>query len=221
MRVRYEVAQLRNSQETAHDDDLRVERIGERSRGVQIGAVGGIALSRVGEFAEYGQTCACASNGNAAMNGVVQRALHGSIAPEIDVVRLISAGDKNGRCGAYRSCDKRVIGSITTGNNQRGGRTYVAKRLDVRIVGVGAARANHKKVPTAGPSAKPHEGLVQIGTAANQCIAWVRSHMDVMGISDAEVAVGRRVRSANAGAGRKHCSTNEREGKDKSQAFDA
>lgn len=89
--------------------------------------------------------------------------------------------------------------------------------MNVRIVGVGAARADDKKITTAGTVAKPNESFVQIGAAANQAIAWMRGYQGVVGITDAEVAVGRRVRGANSDMQRQRSCADEREGKSQSR----
>lgn len=127
MRVRNHAAQLRNFQEPVYDYDLRMKGIRERQGRTEIRTVRRVVLRRVSEFAQHCETRACASDGNAAVNGVVERQLHGSIAPAVDVVRLIPAGDKNGRSGAYRARDERIICSLAAGNDERGDGVYMAE----------------------------------------------------------------------------------------------
>lgn len=201
----------RDAQEIPNDDDLPVKRIGEGRGRIEIGAVGTVILRGVREFAQHGQAGAGASDGNAVADGVVQGALDGSAAPEIDVVRLVSAGDEDRGGGADGFDDERIIRGVMIGNDERGDGIFVAERLDVRIVGVGTAGADDQEIASAGALAEPDEGMVQVFTAADERVARVRGDMDISGISDAEVAISRRVggsRRANR-QGNRSCGDNQ------------
>jgi hypothetical protein len=181
-----------NLQETTNDDDLRVERISERGGRGEIRSIGRIVLGGISEFAEHGEARAGAPDGNAATDGFVESALDGGTGPKVDVVRLVSAGDENGGCSADCLRDEWIVSGVAAGNNERSDGIYVAERLDVRIVCFRAGRTDNEKVAAAGTSAEPDESLVEIRAAADKCIARARRGLDVMGITGAKVAIGRR-----------------------------
>ena len=215
-----DVVKRGNVQEIANDDDLRVKRIGESSRRMEIGTARLVILRCIGEFAQHGKASAGAPDGNAAANGVVHGALDGSAAPEIDVVRLVSAGNEDGGSGANGLGDEGIIRGVATGNDQRSNGIFAAERLDVRIVSVGAAGADNQEIAAAGALAKPSDSLVQVFATADERVACVRGRVDIVGASDAEVAVSWRVGGARRTKRRRNRSRCGDEYKDKRQIRD-
>src|SRR6185437_15964762 len=118
MRVGNNSVEYRNVEEIAHNYHLRLKRIGECRVRIQIGTVRKIVLGGIYKLAEDGKACACSADGNSASNCSIQRPLRTRAAPEIDVVSLISTGDKNRGSVTDSLRDEGVLRSVAAGNNQ-------------------------------------------------------------------------------------------------------
>ena len=189
VRIGDNAAQRRNDKKIVSDDDLWMERIGERGGGREIGVVGLVVLRSVSEFAEDGEAGAGASHGNAAANGGVEFALNGRAAPEVDVVGLIATSDEDCRGRANGLRDEWIFGGVAAGNDKRGDGIFVAEILDVGIVSVGATGAYDEKIAARGARAKPLKRLVEIFAAADEGVASVRRDANTFRIADANVLV--------------------------------
>ncbi len=170
--------------------DARTEWIGESRLAVEVRIVGFVALRGIGVFAHYRETCTRAADGHAALDGVIQGNLHRSPHPKVDVVGLVSSGDKQRTGMTDCSCDERIERSFSTWDNEGCNRVQLAHALDVAVVLAGARRAQHQKVSASSPNAQPSERLVEILSSAHQGKAGPRHGRDIRLIPHAKILVG-------------------------------
>jgi hypothetical protein len=86
--------------------------------------------------------------------------------------------------------DLGILRSFAAWNNESGNRIRVAKIVDVRVVLIVAAGAQHEEISAVGLVAKPAEGVVNVVTTAEERDAEGRAGCDVGRGAEPEVLVG-------------------------------
>src|SRR4051812_5591028 len=146
--------------------------------------------SRVNELGEDIHSGTGAADRHALSDQSVQRTLHRGVLPEVDVVRLIAAGNPERLSMLDLVDDERIVGGGAVGNDESGNRVFVgAELLDVGIVGVGSCRADYEEVSVAAALAHPLESCVDVGTSAHEHGACGCGGSDVGGIADAKIGI--------------------------------
>ena len=191
MRVGNHFLQQRIVEKLMDDSDARTEGIGQGFGRGEGGPIRSIALSRVHKFAQNGQPSAGSANGHIPRDGLIQSLLHGGSHPEIDVVRLVAAGNEYRFGVAYGRGGKRIFGGGAIRKYQSRDRVDLAKALNIGVIVIVSAGPKDEKIAAAGTLAHPLEGAIEIIAAAQQREASLGLRLHVRGIARAKILIVR------------------------------
>ena len=127
----------------------------------------------------------------------IQRLLHRSSLPEVDVTSLVSPGDENYRGLADDLRDSRLLRRFAIRNDQRGHGVHLAQFIHILVVIVLSMRAKNQKIAAVALAAEPAKRFVKIGAAAHHGNAGVSASLRIQFTAQALVFV--RSRPADRG----------------------
>ena len=165
MRIADDAGEVGDVHKIAIEGDVAVEGVGKRLAGSH--ALAG--ESRIDELGEHVHAGTGPADGDATRHERVQTILDGGAFPEIDVIRLVAAGNPQGFRILNSGDNERIAGCGAVGNDEGGDRILIrAELLNIRIVGVGAGGADDEEIAIATATAHPLESGIDIGAAAHE-----------------------------------------------------
>src|SRR5208282_265991 len=107
--------------------------------------------------------------------------------PEIDIARLVAAGDKNRLRLPNDFGDARFQRRLAIWNDERCNGVCLAQAGHIRVVVGAAMRSNNEKVAAVRLAAQPAESFIQIGTAAHHRNPEIGTGLSVVRVTGANV----------------------------------
>ena len=165
--------------------------IGQHVGGSKVVVVGFIFQTAIGELAQHGEAGAGAADGLPAGDIRIDGILHRRALPEVDIARLVAAGNED-RFGMADDIGNRgLLGRVAIGNDQRGHRVELAQAVDVGVVVVVTARPQYQKIAAVCLPAQPAKSLVEVIAAAHHRRTCRRNRCAVSIFPQTNVLIGR------------------------------